>query len=193
MIRALFGGTFDPFHAGHLALVKHLLNTGLAEGVLVVPAGRNPLRTDPTAAGSHRLAMARAALRDVAGAEVDGREIARAGPSYTVETLGELEAAYPNDRWRLVIGSDTLKGLARWRSVEIIVAHAEILVVPRADWTGGLPEELGDAARLIEGFHHGASATRLRRAIAAGEPTGEDLPGAVADYIRTHALYRAAG
>jgi len=128
MIRALLGGSFDPFHNGHLALVHHLLDGAWADRVVVVPAHRSPHKAHPVASGADRLAMARLALAGIAGASVDSREVERGGISYTVDTLAELSVANPGDQWRLVIGADNLSAFTTWRRWRRLLELAELLV-----------------------------------------------------------------
>jgi nicotinate-nucleotide adenylyltransferase len=190
MISGLFGGTFDPFHAGHLALVRHLLDRDFVDRVLVVPAGRNPFRDSPVAAGEHRAAMARAALAGLPSVVVDDCEIRRRGPSYTIDTLRRLRAAQPAVRWRLVIGSDQLDDFARWREATRIVSLADaVLVIGRGGWDGTVPRLLCEAAIVVRDYRHPASGSRIRRELAAGDARPRDLPAPVAAYISAYGLY----
>ncbi|MFO7652263.1 MAG: nicotinate (nicotinamide) nucleotide adenylyltransferase [Candidatus Krumholzibacteriia bacterium] len=206
MIRALFGGSFDPIHAGHLALVRRLLEDGLADGVVVVPAGRHPLRPEAAAPGADRAAMARLAFAGWPRVRVDDREVARARdgePTYTVDTLAELQAEEPQARWRLVVGADNLPDLPRWRDLPRLLELATLVVVAREGWDGVLPPQVTAAADAagsesapvvlsVGDFRHPASATEIRRRLAAGDPPGPHLPAAVAAYIGERGLYRAA-
>jgi nicotinate-nucleotide adenylyltransferase len=193
MIRALCGGTYDPFHSGHRALIHHLLAGGYAEAVHVVPARRSPHREAPVASARHRLAMARAAIASLDGAVVDARELERAEPSYTVETLEELVAEHPEDAWRLVIGSDQIDAFLRWRRPHRLLELAELLVVARDGWRGDLPADLADRAVAVTDFDHPARASEIRARIGRGEWPVALLPEAVARYIRDHGLYGVRG
>ena len=125
------------------------------------------------------------------GATVDGCEIRRRGRSFTVDTLREIGAANPGVRWRLVIGSDLLTDFPRWRDPEGILALVDaVLVVARGGWDGTVPPLLAGAARVVRGFRHPASATRIRRELAAGRRDLPDLPAPVAAYVAEHGLYR---
>ena len=164
MIRALFGGSFDPFHNGHLALVRHLLDGGWADRVIVVPTAHSPHKGEPTAAGPDRVRLARLALQDIATAEVDGCEVERGGISYTVDTLAELKSASPDDRWRLVIGADNLAAFSTWRDWRRLLKMAELLVVARAGAVVTLPDQLRGQAVIVGDFAHPATATAVRAA-----------------------------
>lgn len=189
MIRALFGGSFDPVHAGHVAIVDLLLARGLADMVHVVPARQSPLK-DPAcaAAARHRLAMLQLALAGRGGVLVDNRELFRPGPSYTVDTLAELNAGHPDACWRLVVGGDHARAFGHWRDPERLLSLAEVVVVSRGPLDVGSP--LAGRVRIIDDFDHPAAATDLRRELAAGRrPEASLLPAAVTDYIVTHRLY----
>jgi nicotinate-nucleotide adenylyltransferase len=190
MNRALYGGSFDPIHAGHVAIVRLLLDRGLADAVHVVPAGQSPLKSGQAAgapAGA-RLDLVRLACEDLEGAVVDDREIRRGGPSYTVETLAELTAAHPGDRWRLVVGADAAAEFDRWRAPQRILALAEVVVIAREG--ADIAPLLRGRARLVADFGHPASASRIRDDLRAGRLPGPDLlPAAVAAEITARGLY----
>ena len=189
MIRALYGGTFDPIHAGHVAAARTLLDRGLAGVVHVVPARQSPLKDESTRAdGAMRVELARLAFAEIPGVVVDDREIARPGPSYTVDTLAELVREHPDDRWRLIIGADNVRDFHRWRDPQQLLDLAEPLVLARGRVV--LVPPLADRALVIDDFDHPASATEIRRDLASGRmPDPTLLPPAVADRIRDAGLY----
>lgn len=190
MIRALYGGSFDPFHEGHLAVVRRLLDGGLCDRVHVVPAGRSPFKDAGGAPAEHRLAMARAALDGIPQVRVDDRETRRDGPSWTVTTLAELAAEHPADSWRLVMGADAAAGLPRWREPGRLLQLARPVILARRgqevpDWAAGVD------AVTVPDFDVPASATEIRRRLAAGETAGLPLPAPVLAHILAHGLYGA--
>ena len=189
MIRALYGGSFDPIHAGHVALAVTLLDRGLAGCVHVVPARQSPLKSQAPGAGlADRWRLVTLAVADVDGVVVDDRELRRTGPSYTVATLAELVAEYPDDTWRLVIGADAAADFAHWREPERLLALAQPLVVARGAVT--LPSSLVGRTLVLDDFAHPASATSIRGELAAGRIPGPDLlPSAVAEAIVAAGLY----
>ena len=193
MIRALLGGSFDPVHAGHVAMVRHVLRHSLADHVVVVPNWRSPWRPAPVAGPADRLAMCRLAFAAEPATEVDAREIDGKSPAYTVETLAALAAEAPEVRWRLVIGGDHLAGFGNWRDAPRILALAELIVLQRS----GCGEAVADGSltgRLVAAppFDNPVSASAIRAMLAAGSEAGAMLPPAVAAYIDAHRLYRSA-
>ncbi len=189
MIRALYGGTFDPIHAGHVAVAGTLLARGLADVVHVVPARQSPLKTTTTNAdGATRVELARLALSGMPGVVVDDREITRPGPSYTVDTLADLAREHPDDRWRLIIGADNVADFPLWRDPQRLLRLAEPLVLARGPVT--LVPPLAGRAVVIDDFDHPANATAIRDDLAAGRMPGPALlPPVVADRIAAGGLY----
>jgi nicotinate-nucleotide adenylyltransferase len=189
MIRALYGGSFDPVHAGHLAVIDTLLARGLAAVVHVVPAGQSPLKpTPPRASDADRLELVRLALAGRERVVLDGREVRDGGVHYTVDTLAALSGEHPDDRWRLVVGADHVPQFARWREPERLLELAEVVVIARGPVA--LEEPLTRRTLVVEDFAHPAEATDLRRRLAAGERPGPELmPPRVADLIAARGLY----
>ena len=188
MIRALYGGSFDPVHRGHRALVGELLARGLADIVHVIPASRSPFKPGCSASGPHRLAMLALAFENVDGVVIDDREIIRGGVSYTVETLRSLASSFPGDDLILVLGADAAAGLSRWREPDSVMDLADLVVVPRS-LPGQEVRTLPFASTCVDGFAHPASSSAVRTALDAGEIPEFLLQSEVADYIRRHRLY----
>lgn len=194
MIAALFGGSFDPVHSGHIAMARHVLSHALADEVLVVPNARSPWRGEPGASAADRLAMCRLAFADEPAVTVDDREAAQAAPVRTVETLEALVRARPGISWRVVIGADHLATFSRWHRWERILELAELLVLARAGAgaaaadreRAGLP-----AGRVLMAppFDSPVSASEVRAILSAGGDASRLLPAAVAQYIAARALY----
>ena len=197
MIRAVFGGSFDPVHDGHVAMAGHILQHGLAARVIVIPNRRSPWRGEPLASAVDRLAMCRLAFAALPEVSVDDRELAGNGPRYTVDTLATLAQEHPGDRFRLVIGADHLATFNRWHEPGRLLSLAELIVLDRAGLAtdpaavarAGLPP---DRVIIAPPFSHPVSASAVRAMLAAGEPTGALLPPPVSAYIAAHRLYRVA-
>ena len=124
------GGTFDPPHLGHLLLAEQAREQLQLDKVLFIPAG-DPWRKAgrEIAPAAQRLAMTRLAIEGNAAFEVDGREIARDGPTYTVETLAELRAELgAGDELVFIVGQDALADLPNWRNPGGIAANSDIYI-----------------------------------------------------------------
>jgi len=193
MIRAVLGGSFDPFHNGHLALVETILARDLADRILVIPAHHSPHKEFPVVAGHHRLHMAELALAHIEAAEVLTLEVDRGGISYTVDTLRELTSRWPADDLRLVLGADNLTSFHNWREPEAVLALAPPIVFGRENWTGILPTEWTTRAQTVVEFSVPVSATEVRAALESGQWPRKMVPALVLEYIATHRLYGAWG
>lgn len=185
MIRAVFGGSFDPVHDGHLAMARAVLAAGLADRVCVVVAGRSPHKPSPAAAGAHRLAMVRLAFADWPAVDIADLELRRRGPSYTVDTLEALAAAHPGDVLRLVLGADQYRALPDWRRPERVRELAEPIVLAR----GGDRAAPG-AVHVLADFDAPVSSSAIRAMLAEGRRPDGLVPPPVARYIASHRLYQ---
>jgi len=210
---AIFGGTFDPVHFGHLRLAEEsLAHLGLG-GVRWIPAGHPPHRGAPQVTGEQRLAMVRLATANNPQFTVDPAEVEASAPSYTVHTLerlrGELGAERP---LVLLVGADAFAGLASWHRWRDILELAHVAVSHRPGFpveAGSLPTELGEIFRqrrqadasVLRSAAGGRivtfamtqlaiSATQIRKLLANDLSARYLLPDTVLDYIRARSLYR---
>lgn len=196
----VLGGSFDPPHLGHLHAARRAREAFALEHVVFVPAARPPHKPGRVlASAEQRLEMLALLLADEPECSVWGVELARRGPSYTVETLRELRALVPPPAGLfLILGEDNLPGFARWRAAEEIVALAQPIVVHR----GGLEAaagvgELSTIARTRLAIGRlttpalDASSTAIRTSLSRGGPALELVPPRLLEYIRAHGLYRA--
>jgi nicotinate-nucleotide adenylyltransferase len=181
----VFGGTFDPIHVGHLAIAQAALDTASLDRVIFVPARRSPLKDRaPAASEEDRLAMLEAAVREEPRFAVSRVEMDRPGPSYTVETLEALKSE--GDLF-LILGSDALADLDRWRSPERIRALATLLVARRP----GAPEpEARSGARSFDAPCLDISSRELRARASRGLSLRYLVPDDVWRHIARKGLYR---
>ncbi len=125
----LFGGTFDPPHLGHVAALTAAAATGRFDRIEVTVAGDPYLKSSDVLPAAVRLAMAHAAFDDLALVTVSDREIRRAGPSYTVDTVREL--LVNADALDLIVGADLATQLDRWHESQALRELVEVAIVPR--------------------------------------------------------------
>ena len=130
----IFGGTFDPIHYGHLRTALELRQTlGLAQ-VRFVPAANPPHRAAPMSDGALRLRLVKAAIRGERGFVADDRELAREGPSYTVDTLRSFRREFKSRSLCLLLGMDAFLGLPSWHRWQELLDLAHIVVAHRPGW-----------------------------------------------------------
>lgn len=210
----VLGGTFDPIHYGHLRLAEELGERLRLEEVRFVPSGTPPHRSAPAVTADHRLAMVQLAVAGNARFKVDAREVRRAGPGYTFDTLKELRAEAGEARpLALLLGADAFLEFATWHRWREIFGLAHVAVAhrpgfPVEQWTARMPQPLAReySARLMQqplATHLSPSggivvvpftaldisATAIRDMLQAGASPRYLLPAAVLDYIRSHELY----
>jgi nicotinate-nucleotide adenylyltransferase len=196
---ALFGGSFDPPHHGHLAIATAAANALELDSVLFAPAGRQPLKLDGTVTSfDDRLAMVELACREdsrFTASEIDAPR-ADGLPNYTVETLSDLERRMPEAKRFNLVGADSFLSLPRWHQPARLLELAEWIVVSRPGFTIGSLSLLGldvhqqSRVHLLDNVHEDIAATGLRGRLEAGDPCVDLIAPAVLDYIQSHHLYQ---
>lgn len=209
----LFGGSFDPVHSGHLHVARAALERFDLDRVVFVPARQSPHKLSrQLAPGEHRLAMLRLATASEPRFEVSDMELARPGPSFTVDTWRAFRAAVGADASAeiyLVLGSDNLSGLATWREARALLEGTQPIVIHRRRSNAGergedadrervfaeIERDLGPVivAKLRRGYVSlppvDVSSTELRSRSPEALRTAHEIPAAVLAYIREHGLY----
>lgn len=197
---ALFGGTFDPFHAGHLAVARAA--RAEADEVIVIPGGTPPHRAGTGATSEERWLMAVLATLAEPGMRVARWETDRAGAgrTYAIDTLAAARAALgPDARLSWVIGADAMALIPTWKDVGALFAGMGFLVVPRDGhgeaWVraelaaSGLPLERVGFVPMPE---VDVSATEVRAMLASGGDVGPMLAPEVVAFARKYRPYRSA-
>lgn len=196
----LFGGAFDPPHRAHRALAEVALQQLGLDLLLIMPTGRAWHKIRPLTAAAHRVAMCELAFAGLPGMRIDRREIQRAGPTYTIDTLAELASEYPGARLFLLMGADQLLAFRTWKRWQEVLQCATLAVAGRAVESASV--QRGAIAQDISGIDiphvsldlppQPLSATSVRAHVEGGSPQAEiDLlvPAGVARYISEHHLY----
>jgi nicotinate-nucleotide adenylyltransferase len=205
---AIFGGTFDPVHLGHLSVAWEAAEMLDAE-VRLLPASVPPHRSAPIASSTERVAILRVALQGQSRLVLDTRELDRAGPSWTIDTLHELRAEQGDRPLVLLLGADAFAGLTSWHRWRELFQVAHIGVLSRPGVSATLPSELEHEVvgrRVIDVSALRAvpagnvielavtpleiSATRIRQLLAAGRDPRYLLPAGLFDDDRLLRPYR---
>jgi nicotinate-nucleotide adenylyltransferase len=177
---AIYGGTFDPIHKGHLHVITEIIARKLADRILLIPAGQPQLRdAQPVASAIDRRAMCQLALKDLPSdvsskVEVNPIEILRQGPSFTIDTVEAVAQTYPGDQIALIIGTDAFTKVEQWHRSNELQDMVEFIVIDRPEFPGEANLDIG-ALNI--------SATQVRAGdLASVSPH-------VATYIKEHHLY----
>lgn len=185
----LFGGTFDPVHNAHVALAQLALTALRLDELRWVPAGQ-PWQKSGVSPAVHRVAMVALAMQGEPRFVLERCEVDRAGPTYTLDTVRQLQAAEPHTDWFLVIGQDQYAGLHTWKDWRELLGKVTLAVANRP---GNVPPVDAEVLR----FPHRAvplemmdiSSTDIRERAAQCLPIDHLVPAAVASYIARHHLY----
>ncbi len=184
---ALFGGSFDPPHLAHVLAVRHTLETGEVDRVLVVPVFAHAFEKD-LVPFEHRVRMTELAMSGIAGAEVSRVEEDLGAPSRTLRTVRALATAHPEWALRLLIGADILSERDRWLGWDEIVSRAPPLVLGRpgvADPSAPSPVLPDISSSRVRDTLRSTAGSRRMSAELAGW-----VPELVLAYIDEHELYR---
>ncbi len=197
---ALFGGSFDPPHRGHLAIARAAARQYSLDQVLLAPTGLQPLKPGgPVASFADRLAMVGLLCAEdlhLSPSNIDA-PLPDHRPNYTVDTLRRLREQYSTANLFNLIGADSFNTLGHWHEPHHALALAEWIVVSRPGYTLADPEGLSltpderTRIHLLDTIHEDVSATALRARLALGDPCPGLLPGPIAAYIQHYELYQS--
>ena len=191
----LLGGTFDPFHFGHLAAADAAIDCADLDRVLFMPAAQPPHRPPAVASPHQRLEMCRLGIEGEPRFEVSDIELKRTGPSYTADTLSQLQKQQPEDELFLILGWDAAKLFPTWHEPDKVRELATVVVVARPGSVAPREVDLKgvglDQAKVVLCLSTtpDVSASEIRRAVAAGVPITGKVPKAVERFIAEHRLY----
>jgi len=210
-LQALFGGTFDPVHYGHLLPVEALAEAINLERVIIMPNNVPPHRPQPEATSQQRKTMLALAINDRPLFTLDERELQRDTPSYTAETLALWrQESGPARPLAFIIGQDSLLSFPTWYRYDSILSYCHLIVCRRPGYAlemrdathqRWLEQHLTTDARELHTLPAGKiflaqtpwfdiSATQIRQRLQQNQPCDDLLPPAVLDYIVQQGLYR---
>ena len=200
----LCGGTFDPFHRGHLDPVLAVRDSLRWDQIVYIPAYKQPFKTERSSvSGHHRFAMTVLATESLHEIFVSPQELDRGAVSYTVETLEVLRDRNPYATLDWIIGDDNLADLDRWKDIDRIFELANYVVLSRTADASALPERF--RSRVVDSPRHRGlcgsivfaqndtipvSSTEIRRRLRAGESIHGLVDPRVSRYIQHNGLYR---
>ena len=192
----MFGGSFDPPHNAHLALAQTAILALNLDVLHIVPTGQAAYKTRTLSPAIDRLAMAHLAFMGLPNAQVDSRELHRAGSSYTIDTLQELALQYAGAQLMLVMGADQFTHFGSWHRFREIPLIATLCIAQRdhlAVTSAKIDVKMQNAPAFeaLKMPKIAISATEIRHRCATHQSVSHLLPSAVAEYIAEHKLYNA--
>ena len=197
----ILGGTFDPPHIGHLWLATLAADALGLDRVLFMPAAQPPHKPQQRLTrATDRLLMTRLAIQGEAQFGLTMIEMERPGPSYTIESVEQLQEAYPGAQLFLLMAADSLRQIDSWREPDRLLSMLEWAVGPRPGTE--MPDPEGLAARfgsassrihLLDGPSLDVSSSQIRERVASGRAIRYLVPRAVEELIAARRLYRSRG
>ena len=195
----VLGGTFDPFHNGHLSVARSVRDSDLVDSVLIVPAN-DQWQKRSVATAEQRIEMARRGIATDGGVEdgtdnndalsVSDLDIVRGGPTFTIDTLADLSVLYPDVDISFIVGVDAAAGLPSWHRAEELRERASFIAVTRPGTSPPQLDVQGYDLNLLEIPPVDVSSSMCRDAIRNGVDVTDMVPIAVAAYIESEGLYR---
>lgn len=201
---AIFGGTFNPVHVGHLVAAQDAHETMGMDRTVWIPVAQPPHKTCPDLApGDDRLRMVDLAVEGDPRFETSDMELRRPGPSYSIDTVRDWRRRHPDAEISFLIGSDSLPDLHTWREIRALLDLCRFVTVARPGFDAaavtperlGLPREICSAllANVVEIHPVGVSSSEVRARIAQGRSIRYLVPDPVVSWIRQRGLYGGQG
>ena len=190
---AIYGGSFNPIHSGHVNLALSLVKQGLVGRVWLLVSPQNPLKANCNDGGvgdevqptySDRLKMAQMACRGIKEVVVSDFERHLPVPSYTINTMTELSKKYPQHQFSLIIGADNWVNFRKWYNYEEILKNYKSFVYKRPGYTISVPQIYADRVIVVDNALYDVSSTEIRNHIKT-DMLHED----VLEYIKQKHLY----
>ena len=187
----VMGGTFDPIHFGHLVAANEAASQFGLEKVIFVPTGE-PWQKSSITPAKHRYAMTQLAIADNSHFEISDVDIKRDGPTYTVDTLRDIQALHPDAELYFITGADAISQILTWKDVDQIWSKAHFVGVTRPGHALQVPKTPQATVSLIEIPALAISSTDIRARVKAGKPIEYLLPNEVIEYIGQNQLYQGS-
>lgn len=187
---AIFGGSFNPIHNGHIALAQSVVNQGLANEVWLLVSPQNPLKEQRDLLDEQqRLNLARKALEGETHLKVSDFEFTLPRPSYTWSTLQALSQTYPSYEFLLLVGADNWKVFDKWAHYEDILSRYHLLIYPREGYDIDASSLLANV-NLIEAPLFPISSTDIRQMVREGKDIKKYIPIIIEKDIKDLYSYR---
>jgi nicotinate-nucleotide adenylyltransferase len=185
----LFFGSFNPIHTGHLIIASYLVEYSDLQQIWFVVSPHNPLKLKKSLLNeSDRLEMVRLAINDDSRLKASHIEFNLPQPSYTIDTLTYLHEKFPSHEFVLIMGSDSLKSLPKWKNYQLLLEKYQIYVYPRP---GEIftPDEKETQVKVFDAPLMKISATHIRNSIKNGRSIKYLVPDSVITFIDKWGLY----
>jgi len=187
----LFFGSFNPVHIGHLIIAEYMATRTELEQVWFVVSPHNPLKNRATLANDFdRLHMVQLAIDDNPRLRASNIEFSLPKPSYTIDTMVYLHEKYPQHQFSLIMGSDNLSGIQKWKNYELLLQRYTIHIYKREETSASPTLDIPADIRLYDVPMMDISSTYIRQSIASGLSIRYMVPEPVFQFLEGSRLYR---
>ncbi|MFZ4057989.1 MAG: nicotinate (nicotinamide) nucleotide adenylyltransferase [Ferruginibacter sp.] len=184
----LYFGSFNPVHNGHLIIANHVLHTTNLEQVWLVVSPQNPLKESKTLLNEyHRLHLVKAAIEGENNLKATDVEFKLPRPSYTIDTLTYLKEKYPQHQFSIIMGSDSLQNLPKWKNYTLLLRDYPIYIYERP---GFIPTTTGENLHYLKAPLLEISSTQIRKLIKENKSIRYLVPDIVKEEIDNNRYYR---
>jgi nicotinate-nucleotide adenylyltransferase len=188
---ALYFGSFNPIHHGHLIIANHIVNTGIVDEVWLVVSPQNPFKNSSVLLNeNHRLHLVQLAVEGEPKLRASNIEFKLPKPSYTVNTLSYLGEKYPSHQFSILLGSDGFQNINKWHNAPVILKNYPLLVYKRPGFE--ITETFGANVNILEAPLLQISSTHIRKLIKESKSIRYLVPDVVAEEIARQYYYKSA-
>mgnify|MGYP000865216193 CR=1 FL=1 len=188
----LFFGSFNPIHTGHLIIAEHMATRTELEQVWVVVSPHNPLKQRATLANDFdRLHMVQLAIEDNPRLKASNIEFSLPKPSYTIDTMVYLHEKYPQHQFSLIMGSDNLVTIHKWKNFELLLQRYTLHIYKRENHTDIPPLPAGADIRIYDVPMIDISSTYIRQCLASGQSIRYLVPESVYQFLDGSRMYKS--
>lgn len=186
----LYFGSFNPIHIGHLLIANHVLNHCSVDQVWLIVSPQNPLKNKQGLLNEYqRLHLAKLATEADERIRVMDVEFKLPRPSYTIDTLTYLSEKYPENKFKVIMGSDSYQNLPRWKNPELIIRDYAVLVYKRPGFEVVIPKEQESVVTILDAPYLDISATQIRKSRQERKSIRYLVPDAVREEIERSGYY----
>jgi nicotinate-nucleotide adenylyltransferase len=189
MTVGLYFGSFNPVHIGHLAIANHIAQSSAVQQVWLVVSPHNPLKKESSLLNEyHRLHLIQSAIEGETRLKASTIEFSLPRPSYTVDTLTYLKEKHPSYKFAIIMGSDSIQNIHRWKNYEKLLQDYKVIVYKRPGFD--VPIFDGATIEILDAPMFDISSTRIREMVKRGLSIRYLVPDVVKDEIERNSYYK---
>ncbi len=187
----LYFGSFNPIHNGHISVVNRSLSNDLVDEVWIMVSPQNPLKDDSTLAPfEERVKMAELVFSHTANVKISSFENTLSKPSYTIDTMNALQEKYPNESFSIIIGSDLIPEVIKWKNGDLLLSRFSFILFERGGIPIVIPENI--PIKILASIDQGitVSSSHIRGCLEKHVSLEGLIPALVEEYIISKKLYK---